>query len=448
MSKRLRPAAVASFLAVLTLAASRHRAVAPPPQSLPVNGPTFSKEIIRIFQQNCQTCHHPGDIAPFSLMTYADAKPHAFDIKINTGARIMPPWKPVTGCAQFNAPRVLSAEDIATIAQWVNNGAPEGNMADLPQPLDFSSGWSLGEPDLVVGNAKPFRPPGDRDEYRCFSMPTNLTSDQYVSAIDVHPGDRTIVHHVIAFIDTTGESAKLDADGGGYQCFGGPGFSITNLASSTLGGWAPGTRAEKLPDNVGFLLPASSRIVLQVHYHPHDPNPKPDQTSIGIYYDKVKPEKTMFVLPLINQTFTIPPNNANYPVTAAFTNSLFNAHVWFIAPHMHLLGKKMSVNATMPGGASECMININDWDFNWQGMYRYKVPQALPVGTRLSLSAFYDNSADNPKQPNSPPKAVSWGEATTDEMCIAFIGVTLDGFNGTSTTTVSDLGFKKAADER
>jgi len=442
MNRKLTLGAVASAAALLTIAAARHRGVTAPTPPPPVAGPTFDKEVVRIFQANCQTCHHPGDIAPFSLMSYADASPHAFEIKANVVARVMPPWKPVTGCGEFNTPRVLSSADIATIKQWVDNGAPEGNAADLPAPLDFSSGWVLGDPDLVVGNAKPFTPPGDRDEYRCFSMPTNLTTDKYVSAIDVHPGDRTTVHHVIAYIDTTGESAKLDTDGNGYQCFGGPGFSITNFASSTLGGWAPGSRPDRLPDNVGFLLPANSRLVLQVHYHPHDPNPKPDQTQVAVYYDKVKPAQTMLMLPLINQTFTIPPNNSNYRVDAAFTNTLFPAHVWLIAPHMHLLGKRMSVDATTSGGATTCLININDWDFNWQGVYRYKDPIAVPVGTRLSLAAYYDNSADNPRNPNSPPRAVSWGEQTTDEMCIAFIGVTLDNANVTSQSTVSDLGFK------
>lgn len=442
MNKRAVLITLAIALAILTIAAGKRHSAMPPPLPPPVAGPTFNKEVVRIFQQNCQTCHHPNDIAPFSLMTYADAKAHAIEIKANVTARIMPPWKPVNGCGEFNAPRVLSSDDIATIAKWVENGAPEGNPADLPTPIDFSSGWVLGEPDAVFGNSKPFMPPADRDEYRCFSMPTNLTSDRYVSTIDVHPGDRSTVHHVIAFIDTSGESAKLDTNGDGYQCFGGPGFAITNFASSTLGGWAPGSRPDKLPDNVGLLLPASSRLVIQVHYHPHDANVKPDQTQIGVYYDKVKPAQTMLMLPLVNQTFTIPPNNSNYPVTAAYTNTLFPAHVWVIAPHMHLLGKRTRVDAVMPGGANVCLINISDWDFNWQGIYRYKDPIAIPVGTRISLTSNYDNSADNPRNPNSPPKAVSWGEATTDEMCLAFLGVTLDGATPTASSTVSELGFK------
>jgi hypothetical protein len=271
--------------------------------------------------------------------------------------------------------------------------------------------------------------------YRCFTMPTNLTADQYVAAVDVKPGDRNTVHHVIAFIDTTGASANLETQDAepGYQCFGGPGFSITNVDSSTLGGWAPGARPVMLPDGVAYSLPANSRVVLQVHYHPHNGSPKPDQTQIGIYFAKTKPTKLLRVLPLINQTFTIPPNDSNYRVVAPpngpFTIPFVNTHVWLIAPHMHLLGRKMQVTATPPDGQPQCLININDWDFNWQGMYRYNNPIALPAGTRLSLEAFYDNSTDNIRNPNSPPKAVSWGEQTTDEMCIAFIGFTIDSEN-------------------
>ncbi|HEX9492406.1 MAG TPA: peroxiredoxin, partial [Thermoanaerobaculia bacterium] len=298
----------------------------------------------------------------------------------------------------------------------------------------FDGGWALGQPDLVLSNAQPYTPPTNGDMYRCFTMPTNLTEDQYVSAIDVKPGDRQTVHHVIAFIDTSGDSQRLDdADPDpGYKCFGGPGFTITNLNATTLGGWAPGARPVMLPPEVAFSLPKASRIVLQVHYHPHGPAPLPDQTQIGIYYAKRKPQKLMRVLPLINDTFTIPPGDANYRVTADFSLPIFprvDAHVWLIAPHMHLLGRKMHVDATPLASQSQCLINIDDWDFNWQGMYRFKDPLAMPAGTKLSLEAFYDNSPGNFRNPNDPPKAVSWGEATTDEMCIAFVGFTIDSEN-------------------
>ncbi len=411
---------------VLAFVSARQRAVIHP---APPAGPTFSKEVVRIVQANCQSCHHPGDIGPFSLMTYAEAYPHAADIKSMTQTRQMPPWKPAQSCGVFDSPRVLSPSDIDTLAKWADNGAPEGNRADLPPALNFEGGWALGQPDLVLNNPDPYMPPPIGDMYRCFSMRTNTTSDQYVSAIDIKPGDRQTVHHVIAFIDTNGDSDRLVGSDGapGYPCFGGPGFQITNIDASVLGGWAPGYRPVTLPDGVAFLLPANSRIVMQVHYHVHGPAPVPDQTQIGIYYAKKKPSKLMRVLPLINDTFTIPPGDANYRVTANFTlPPLVNTHVWLIAPHMHLLGRKIHVNATLPTGENQCLISIDDWDFNWQGMYRFKDPVAIPSLTRLSLESFYDNSSGNWRNPNNPPKPVSWGEATTDEMCIAFLGFTFD----------------------
>src|SRR5438105_2176478 len=266
MDNRLKLGALAAAAALLTIAAAKHRAVMPPSAPV-VTGPTFSNEVVRILQANCQTCHHPGDIAPFSMMTYADTLPHAADMKLMTRTHQMPPWKPVQSCGIFDSPRILSQSDIDTIAKWVDNGAREGDPADLPPPRDFTGGWALGQPDLVLRNEQPYMPPAIGDMYRCFTMPTNLTQDRYVSAIDVKPGDPQTVHHVIAFIDTNGSSQALDdADPApGYQCFGGPGFNITSVDATALGGWAPGYRPVTLPDNVAFLLPKNSRVVLQVH---------------------------------------------------------------------------------------------------------------------------------------------------------------------------------------
>ena len=433
----MRKVLLAAALGLAFLGASRQRSVrfVPAPQS---PTPTFSKEIVRVFQDHCQTCHHPGDIGPFSMMTYAEARPHALDIKYMTQTRQMPPWKPASSCSELAEARVLSQDEIDLIAKWVDGGAPRGNDADLPPPLQFTGGWALGQPDMVVKSPEAYTPPANTDMYRCFTMPTNLTTDQYVAAIDVRPGDRNTVHHVLAFIDTNGSSVSLDEKdpGPGYQCFGGPGFNITSLDATTLGGWAPGFRPVPLPEGVSYSLPKNSRLVLQVHYHPHLTTPAPDQTEIGVYYSKTKPQKLLRILPLVNSTFTIPPNDANYRVTQTFDNAFFNAHLWVVAPHMHLLGRKISVTGTLPNKQNLCLIKIDDWDFNWQGMYRFKEPVALPIGTRVSLEAFYDNSTGNFRNPNNPPKPVSWGEATTDEMCLAFLGITLDNENLTAGQTV------------
>jgi hypothetical protein len=412
---------------VLCAAASRPRPFRPP--AAPNGKPTFNREVVRIFQQNCQSCHHPGDIAPFSLMTYADAFPYRQQIKLMTQSREMPPWKATPGCGEFDAARVLSTADIEIIKQWVDGGAPEGSKADMPPALQFTSNWTLGQPDMVLSSPEPYTPPASGDIYRCFTLPTNLPTDSYVSAIDIHPGDRETVHHVIAYIDTTGDSVALDEKdpGPGYTSFGGPGFAIVNANAATLGGWVPGARPFTLPEGIAYSLPANSRVVLQVHYHPHHGQPLPDRTEIGIYFAKKKPKQLLRILPVINQTFTIPPNNANYEVKASFPIPVpVDTHLWIIAPHMHLLGRKMKVEATLPNGSKQCLINIDDWDFNWQGMYLYKGGLAMPAFTRYSLTAYYDNSDGNFRNPNSPPKAVSWGEQTTDEMCIAFLGITFD----------------------
>jgi hypothetical protein len=434
MHRRLLIAAIVIAAASVVAGASKQHAVRPVAHP---NGPTFNKEVVRVFQDHCQSCHHPGDIAPFSLMDYASAKPYATQIKVMTQTHQMPPWKPTPGCGDFAETRSISTNELDTIARWVDAGAPEGNRADLPTPIDFSSGWTLGQPDLVLSYPETFTPTASGDTYRCLPLPTNLTSDQYVSAIDIHPGDRKTVHHVIAFIDKSGASANLDAAeaGPGYTCFGGPGFNITDPGAATLGGWAPGQVASRLPEQVAFLLPKASNVVLQVHYHPHDGQPQPDKTEIGIYYAKKKPQQQLYVLPLINDQFTIPPGDANYKVSAPPNGPLFTPfglHLWGIYPHMHLLGRKMNVAAHLPGGTDECLINIDDWDFNWQGLYQYASPIAIPGGSSLSVGAYYDNSTDNMRNPNYPPKAVSWGEQTTDEMCIAFIAFTVDGLTANS----------------
>jgi hypothetical protein len=419
----MRPIGLLLALAIALPLSAKQRAVGHPVPD--PAGPTFNKEVVRIFQQHCQSCHHDGDVAPFSLVTYADARPNTALIKFMTQSRQMPPWKPSPDCGDFADERRLTQDEINTIVQWVDHGAPEGNRADLPQPLDFGSGWVNGQPDLVLKNAESFTPAAEGDTYRCFSLPTNLTSTAYVRAVDTHPGDRETVHHVLTFIDNTGVSKQLDeADPGpGYTCFGGPGFDTVG----SLGGWAPGARPLEMPDDVGFELQANSRVVLQVHYHPHHGAPEPDQTQFGVYFASTPPKNLMRILPIINDTFVIPAGAAAHQVNADFPLLIpLKLKIWFIAPHMHLLGKKMTVEMTLPGGAKQCLIDIQNWEFHWQGTYMYKTPVAVPANTRLSLRAIYDNSANNPNQPNNPPQDVGWGEATTDEMCIAFLGVTVD----------------------
>lgn len=419
MTQRLLLAAAVCVL----LVAARQRAVRP--SAPPV--PTFSNEVVRILQTHCLSCHHEGDIAPFPLTTYEEAAPRAHMMRLMTASLQMPPWKPADSCGDFADARRLTPKEIETIGRWADAGAPEGDPAQLPPPLTFDTGWTLGEPDLILSYPDTYTPPASGDAYRCFPMATNLTTDRYVAGIDVHPGDRASVHHVIAFLDTTGASAALDAADPepGYSCFGGPGFDLS--ADATLGGWAPGYRAFKFPEEIALRLPAGSRVVLQVHYHSHDGDPHPDRTEFAAYYTEGTPEQLLRIVPLINNDFEIPAGADNYRVSAFIPYIPFSVHLWAIAPHMHLLGRSMRVETTDLSSTSRCLIDIPDWDFNWQAMYRYREPLAIPAGSSVSLTAYYDNSSGNPRNPNNPPQPVGWGEATTDEMCIAFLGVTIDG---------------------
>ena len=389
--------------------------------------PTFNQEVVRLLQKSCQTCHHPGDIAPFSMITYKETRPWAKSIREQVILRQMPPWKPVPGCGNFLDARQLTDEEIATFTQWVDAGAPEGDPADLPPARNFPDGWPLGEPDLILTPESDYTPPTTSDLYRCFTVPTSLRGDRYISAIDVRPGNRKIVHHIVTYIDRAGVSAELDArdPGPGYTSFGGPGFNN----AVPLSGWAPGARAYFFNDGVGVKLPNNSRVVFQIHYHPTGQQ-ESDRTQVGLYFAKAPVRKQLQYLALINEDFAIPPGEGHYPVTASYTVPSFtNAHVVSVTPHMHLLGREMKVEATPTGQPTQCLININDWNFQWQGTYSYQEPVALTAGTKLQLTAFYDNSAANPRNPNSPPRTVRWGEQTTDEMCIAALGLTLDAEN-------------------
>ncbi len=413
--------------------------------------PTFSSDVAPIMQAKCQGCHRPGDIAPFPLMTYDDASTWSDDIQRVVSQKIMPPWKPVPGHGDFRGDYGLTDPERQTILDWVAAGIPQGDPASMPAPLPDTGVWQLGDPDLVLQMAQVFTVPRKQDTYRCFVIPTGLTADQWVTGVQVLPGNKQIVHHVILYVDQTGASGKLDGQDGnpGYDCYGGPGFDLfgsgnliaaLNLTAS-LGGWVPGSRVQPLPDGVGMLLTKDSRIVMQVHYFPNG-RPGPDQTQIGLYFAKTPIQQRMRYFPLVNTTFQIPPGDSDYHVTDSFTVPFFlDAHAVQIVPHMHLLGRKIRVTATQ-GDQSSDMVYIDDWDFNWQGFYTYKTPVALPAGTTVKLTCEFDNTADNPKNPNDPLKVVTWGEGTQDEMCLAFMGLTFDREQLTLTSR-DPLGKKK-----
>ena len=388
-----------------------------------VDNPTYANDIAPILQANCTSCHHDGAIAPFSLTGYDDARTRAEVIAAVTKSRYMPPWKAEPNYGDFTGLRRLSDSQIALLSKWADLGAPEGNPANIPPTPNYAGAWSLRQPDAVYSMDQSYSIAADgRDVYRCFVLPTNFPTDKYLSAFEVLPGNHRVVHHVIAYLDTSGRARRLAAASGGYgyTSFGGPGFP----AVGALGGWAPGSLPTPLPDGTGVLLPRGADIVLQVHYH-SDGKPETDQTKIGLYFTNAPVDKRLRILPFIYPMLSIPAGDSDYKVDTRLTLPA-NITLLQIFPHMHLLGRKMMVNATEPDGTVVPLIKIDDWDFNWQTSFNFKRPIELPKGTVLHMAAEYDNSDDNPRNPNDPPKLVTWGEQTTDEMCIAFLFYTVD----------------------
>lgn len=402
---------------------------------LAVHGqPTYTREVSRILQSKCQQCHRAGDIAPMELATYEQTVDWAADIKRVINEGIMPPWKPVEGHGKFKDGYGLTAQEKQDLLAWIDGGTPQGAIEDMPEPLPERGDWVLGEPDQIVQMPEPYTPARGRDVYRCFVIDPQLDGDKFVSAVDMLPGNRKSVHHVILYLDNTGAAEKLDAaeEGAGYTCYGGPGFdpvSASNLSvdalSVTLGGWAPGARPQHLPEGVGMFLGKNTKIVMQVHYYTNV-SLDPDQTRVGLYYAKGNVKSRMFFLPLVQQRLMLPAGNPKAQVNYSLTlPPLFDAKVINIFPHMHLLGTDIKVEAVR-GNTTTPLVWIDKWDFNWQGAYTYQEPIPVAALTSLRMTCTYDNSAANPRNPSNPPKVVRWGEGTEDEMCVAFLGVTFD----------------------
>ncbi|MEZ5365795.1 MAG: hypothetical protein R2748_26560 [Bryobacterales bacterium] len=385
---------------------------------------TFHRDVERILQKHCQGCHRPGEVAPFSLLDYESAWLFSRHIRTAIKTGYMPPWKPVRDeGVKLQFERGLSEAEIATITRWVDQGAPEGDPADAPEPLTFQSGWPLGEPDMVLEMPAEYAPDKDgADDYRCFSLAPNLPEKRKIRAIAVEPGNRAIVHHVLLFPDPQAQSASLHDPGDpqpGYTCFGDPGYDPPGF----YGGWVPGNTARALPDGVAMTLEGNARIALQVHYHP-DGTQQTDRTRIGIYFTNEPNPKELLFLPLVDQRFLIPAGAEGYEVTASFAAPLA-ARIYALLPHMHLLGREISLELSR-GGETQTVIRIDDWDFDWQDTYWLEEPLLVPALTRATLRCVYDNSAANPNNPNHPPKDVGWGEKTTDEMALMFVAVTLE----------------------
>jgi hypothetical protein len=404
---------------------------------------TYYRDVLPILQNSCQACHRPGEVGPFSLLTYKQAVSWASDIKEYTGSRQMPPWKIVEG-VPFHNERRLSDKEIATLAAWADGGTPAGDPKDAPKPKEFVDGWMLGKPDLVLQPAEEFVVgPGGRDLFRCFVLPTKLTEDKYVVAIEVKPTNPRVVHHTLNFIDSQGRARKLEAKAQGDEkdkkadeYDRGPGYSMAMGVGFTpngaLSGWAPGQLAHHLPEGYGWHLPKGSDIIMQVHYH-RDGRVEKDRTQIGLYFakktDGVKRFKSGVIagqFPRVGLFPGIPAGEERCQIKGSIPVRE-DCTLHSIMPHMHLVGKQIKVTLRPAEGEARTLLSIKDWDYNWQETYFLKQPLKLKAGDVLEVEAVYDNSRKNPNNPNDPPKTVFIGEQTTNEMCFVFLGATSDG---------------------
>jgi peroxiredoxin/mono/diheme cytochrome c family protein len=399
---------------------------------------TFHRDVLPILQNHCQQCHRPGEVGPFPLLTYKQAVNWASDVKEYTRDRKMPPWKPVEGPA-FHNERKLSDRDIATLAAWADGGTPEGDPKDAPPAKKFVDGWHLGKPDLVLTVPEEMTiGASGRDLFRVVVLPTGLTEDRYVVAIEVRPGNNRVLHHTLNFFDRSGQSRKLEQKekerakkpdeqdaGPGYTAAMGLGFRPANPSDvGGLGGWAPGQLGRQLPEGVGYLLPKGADVVVQLHYH-RTGRVEKDRTSIGLYFAKKPVEKQFQSAVLPGRFFFIPANEERFAVHGGIELQ-HDCRLYSVMPHMHMLGREIKVTVTPPEGKPFTLVAIKDWDYNWQETYFLREPLDLKKGTKVVVEAFYNNSEKNPSNPFKPPRPVIFGEQTDNEMCFVFLGCTSD----------------------
>lgn len=393
--------------------------------------PVWSTDVAPILYNNCASCHRPSGIGPFELMTYQDAVNKAGAISSSVQTGYMPPWPPDPNYSRLAHERLLSKKDIQTIKDWAANGTPQGDPNLTPPPPTFSTDGDLtGTPDMVTQIPTFTSTANTHDVYQCFVLPSNLTTDNFITAFEAIPGNRDIVHHVIVYADTSGVCAQLDANqpGPGYVSFGGPG---TNSAIM-LGAWVPGTQPMAFPNGFGVQIPKNSDIVIQIHY-PAGSQGQVDSTKIKFYLTTAANTRNVRIDPVLNHfgaafcqmqpsALNIAPNQTQLYTQSSNVLNFLTTDVTLlgVAPHMHLIGRSINAYA-VKGTDTTKFIDIPKWDFSWQGFYLFRRLKRLEKGNTLYSEAFYDNTTSNPYNPSNPPQTVQAGDETTDEMMITYL---------------------------
>ena len=356
----------------------------------------FAEHVAPILYNRCAECHHPGTAAPFSLLTYDDAKNWSAMIREVVGQRRMPPWHADQRFGSFHNERRLGQNEIDTLVEWAASGAPKGDMAKAPKPPSFVEGWRIGKPDVVFQTPKEFEVPAKGTvRYKYFMTKTGYTEDKFIQAAEIRPGNRAVVHHIIVLYREAGKKQPV-----------------------WIAATAPGAETVRFPEGLGRKIPAGADLIWQIHYTPNGKE-EVDRSEIGLIFCKEPPKKNVTTFGIQNNFFMIPPGANSYEVQSFIPLSR-DAVVLAFFPHMHLRGKDFEYQAHYPDGKEVTLLSVPHYDFGWQSTYRLKEPLHLPKGTLIKCLAHFDNSAANPANPD-PKKPVFWGEQTWEEMMIGYI---------------------------
>ena len=407
---------------------------------------TFTRDVAPILYKRCVTCHHPGDIAPMSLLTYKDARPWAAAIKEAVLSRKMPPWKADPHYGKWANDPSLTPEEVRTITAWVDGAKAEGDPKLMPAPPQFPEGWKIGKPDVVLAIPEHTLEGKGADEHITVLVPTNFTEDTWVTAAELRPGNRRIVHHAHVFVvekekPATSAAAKKKDPVGEYrqwlQIHEGteswlrddapviddgcavddnavlPGTRQGDLGS-LISSYLPGRGPDVYPPGTARKIPAGASLRFQIHYSRTTGKPEVDATSIGLIFAKEPPRQVARRIDLSNHMFRIPAGDSNHQVTECHTFQK-DMYITSLTPHMHLRGKSMQIAVKYPDGREETLLNVPDYNFHWQITYRAAKPIFIPKGTRLEITAHFDNSRNNPLNPD-PAKVVRWGSQSENEM--------------------------------
>lgn len=375
---------------------------------------TFSADIAPILFERCGGCHRPQGAAPFSLLSYAAARPRATLIAQVTKAGVMPPWKSAPGHGEFIGHVHLTDSEVDRIGRWAAAGAPEGDPRDLPPTPTWTDGWQLGRPSVTLAFPAPFVVPADGPDFsRIFVLRLPVAAPTYVQGFEFRPGGAGVVHHANIRIDATPGSRELDEQD--------PDLGYAGLLRSSAVypdghflGWTPGQVAPLLPKGLAWRLNPGTDLVVEIHFVPNG-RVQAVSPAVGLYFTDDPPDRTPAMLRLGRQNLEIPAGEGRYVSSDSFVLPV-DVAVQAVQPHAHYRAREVRATATLPDGTSTPLIYIKDWDYRWQHVYRYVTPPTLPKGTRIDLQYVFDNSAENPRNPQQPPQPVRWGQHSTDEM--------------------------------